>query len=128
MTDQELNEAVARKLGWVTDDDPRFNPYLGSTLEIRRKLGWIKNPNDVPAYFQEPLPYSTSIAAAWEIWEKLREMNYDLQLYSSWDRKEIVCFHATEKTVRVNDYPPRQLHGEADTAPRAICEAFLKLP
>lgn len=118
MTDIELNEAVARKLGWVTDDDFRFDPYLGKDLKPRsRKLGWIKDPDGVPAFFTAPPDYCHSIEAAWEVVE--------------WIKKE------SEKSFRVNfkikfwgiGYLAEVFgeESEADTAPMAIVLSFLKL-
>lgn len=120
LSPEAINEAVARRLGWkLCDDDPLPGVKEWHSPGDERGIGVCTTV----------LPdYCHSFDAAWEIWEKLSDLNYDLQLYSSWDRRNIVCFHATEKTVRVNEYPPRQLHGEADTAPVAICLAFLKLP
>ncbi len=87
MTDQELNEAVARKLHgeewrmWSAED------------------------------------YCHSIEAAWEIVEKLHAGGTEINL--SW-----MSGIPWEFTIHKNfeDY-----EGEADTAPMAICRAFLKL-
>ena len=86
MTDTELNESVARKLGWLRTPLNEFVP-----------------------------DYCHSIAAAWEIVEKLRPniVLYDL------GRKWVVsrsCYEGIGETL-----------GEAATAPMAICLAFLKL-
>lgn len=131
MTDSELNEAVARKLGY----------------EICTEAGHVIGKDG----FAYDLPlYSTSIAAAWEIVEYIatkldpngpREMTkhsdgrdryvgygFHLEHHSENAREkwictlpEIVCAPPYEE---MNDY----IQEEADTAPRAICEAFLKLP
>ena len=88
MTDQELNEAVARKLGI--------------------ELGNLK-----------PRDYSTSIEAAWEVVEYLNKTK----------------FHCCQLNVDglnvkygfwIGDRHSQKFFGEADTAPRAICLAFLK--
>src|ERR1041384_5005958 len=107
MIDQEINEQVARKLGW-TENAP----------EVGRAC-W-HNPQGFDCYTVPD--YCQSIKAAWEIWEKLRDMGYDLQLFSSWDRRNIVCFNLTFKGDISKNY-----QAEADTAPMAICRAFLKL-
>lgn len=102
MTDQELNEAVARKLGWK---------YIGEsgTEHILAYLRW-----QAPDGHKESIvdPYSTSIEAAWEIVEKLKQ--------------EGVVTLTVTGTMGCSC----QFKGEeflANTAPRAICDAFLKL-
>lgn len=94
MTNQELNEAVARKL----NPPPEGCAYV---------TGFEK-------------PYSTSIEAAWEIVEKLQNDGFTLSL--SWctvgDHFEwILKIMGKEFTSEW-----------ANTAPLAICKAFLKLP
>lgn len=107
MTDQEINEAVAQKLGWklILDDG------VPHWICPKCPMAHIANPD-----------WCRSIAAAWEIWEKLREEGYHRQLYSSWDRRNIVCFQATHRRGIENP-----LYGEAAVASMAICLAFLKL-
>lgn len=110
MTDQEINEAVARKLGWTL--------VAGSDNRV-----WLKDGDPVNSVV---IPdYCHSLEAAWQIWEKLRDMGYDLQLFSSWNRRNIVCFNLTFKGDISKNY---QAEAEADTAPRAIVKAFLKVP
>lgn len=66
-----------------------------------------------------PLPYCTSIAAAWEIVEFVKN-DFHVEIYchdgKGWDAQ----FLAKRKATRL-------IHGSADTAPEAICLAFLKL-
>lgn len=91
MNDKEINEAVARKLGW---------------------RGTF--PDQYPDYCH-------SITAAWEVVEQVFT-----SFYLSWDETTETWFakwdnqHRTEESCRYK--------GEADTAPMAICLAFLKLP
>lgn len=96
MTDLELNEAVARKLGtFKTGLTPDF------------KTGVMKEFVDIPAY-------STSVEAAWEIVEKLRS--------DGW--RVIITVEGLNHACTIGTW----LHEElADTTPRVICEAFLKL-
>lgn len=100
MTYQELNEAVARKLGWKKlkklDDSTGY--LYGWTFK-----GELRNP---------PL-YSTSIAAAWEI---LLNHKGDWTLTRQNDMFHCELF-----------IPSYQQEAWAHTAPLAICEAFLKL-
>jgi hypothetical protein len=110
ITDQEINEAVARKLGWTFCKHP--------TLENGKIIGAMGavRPNGRP-HFHEMYPdYCHSIAAAWEIVEHLQD---DLNVDFGFQRRSDRSFW-------------RVLMGEvlqdADTAPMAICKAFLKLP
>ena len=97
MTDQELNEAVARKLGYKPNDG---------------QLIW-ENDEHVTFLDCEMPPYCTDIKAAWEVLEKLNDAGI------GWD----LTFN--NKQYRFNtDFELI----DAPTAPRAICEAFLKLP
>lgn len=119
MTDQELNEAVARKLGWTDIKDRR---------ELGYGIKWTgKNPNkdysDLPEGYDsfDLLPsYSTDIAAAWEIVERLFESEWAMELESYPIGREWMC--------RLSQQGEKTILGEASTAPRSICEAFLKLP
>jgi len=93
MTDKELNEAVARKLGL-------YRTYVGT------KKGWT-HPD-----------YCHDIAAAWEIVEKVDYcylFKCDGMFEWKWECK---------LTRREED---RKWYATADTAPKAICLAFLKV-
>jgi len=118
MTDQEINEAVARKLG------------------VAVTVGDLKEPNQYNHDYWDGLPrrtdknirlripdYCTDIKAAWEVAEKFEQ--FDLK--KNWDSGKWTCGIGTWG----NGMNPRQsirLEAEADTAPMAICMAFLKLP
>lgn len=91
MTDQEINEAVYKKLGW--DATPQtFIPH-----------------------------YCTSIAAAWEIAEYLKAQKRckGLALYSPFENESQWSFKIL--------WLPYIFEALAETAPMAICLAFLKL-
>ena len=67
--------------------------------------------------------YSTDIAAAWEVVEKLRNDGRFLQLDSlGFDGEQWRCFFALTE-IEEEKFP---WVGEADTAPLAICRAALK--
>lgn len=88
MTDQEINEAVARKLG---------------------------KPDKESLLYQKPLDYCHSIAAAWEI---LTHCYADLDLQ----------YGLTQNPSTLNIHCHiGYTEALADTAPMAICLAFLKL-
>ena len=97
MTNQEINEAVARK--------------LGNDLRVYNKVDvYKKQPNGNYILTQIPA-YCTSISAAWEIVLSVKgriELHRRYDKWKCWLRDEIEA-------------------GQADTAPMAICLAFLKL-
>lgn len=102
-TDQEINEAVARKLGWKSEKTIKHsNNNCGPDCRI------IEYDTTMPDYCH-------SIEAAWEIVDyqsgcmSLR----DLGLY--W-----ICEFFVSPEINVTQ--------RADTAPMAICLAFLKVP
>jgi hypothetical protein len=93
MTDSEINEAVAVK--------------LGPSGKIQADY---------------PLPYCTSIAAAWEVVESVCRKDKWFELYRL--KEEWVCvFENTSFRGSPDSY-----EASAHTAPMAICLAFLKLP
>lgn len=105
MTDQEINEAVARKLGW-TKNIPKV-PCEDPTCEI-----WTRN--DPEAYMDSLPDYCHSIEAAWEILTSLK---------CDWEIK-------TTKygiDIRIYDEAGQYPSAVSATAPMAICLAFLKL-
>lgn len=104
METDDINEAVARKLGWVQRGPLKHDP-LNVALERDGQV-------------IDGLPhYATDIAAAWEIVEHLRAERMQITLMAAFDG--FAC--AIEPTERRVAY-------RADTAPLAICKAFLKLP
>jgi len=92
MTDQEINEMVARKLGI--------------------ELGNLK-----------PRDYCHSIKAAWEVVEKAQALGSFALIFSY---VEPGLWYAGWGSTGVEGFE-FDLDATADTAPRAICEAFLKL-
>lgn len=105
MTDSEINEAVAKKLGWtITGNCGGLKAY--------------RNFKETEFSEQEYIPdYVHSIEAAWEIVEFLgRERHVRI----GWQPLTKMWY------VRFNE--DSNDSGNSDTAPRAICEAFLRLP
>ncbi len=108
MTDQKINETLARKLGW----------HKG----LLDPNSWGK-PTDVPGhYLHQALPdYCHSIEAAWEIVNKIEKdklgwnLSYDAAVRS-------YIFRYGPFSIQSNVHESR-----ADTAPMAICKAFLAL-
>jgi hypothetical protein len=108
MTDQELNEAVARKLG-------AEKVYWTAQAYKDGKLDWK--------------PYSTAIEAAWEIVEYIFNEGLAVDFTSEYRGKWFEVQINKQKDLGDGLYEHERFWtGEADTAPRAICESFLKLP
>lgn len=105
MTDQELNEAVAQKLkGWFSKCKCEF-PLENAHHNCPAEFGTCHHADNCN------LPdFCHSIAAAWELWDHFHEMATLTKHEEKW----------------ILDYG-RRFKIEADTAPRAICLAFLKL-
>lgn len=104
MTDQEINEAVARKLGWTRYHGTRDNP---DTISCREPKGFLH------ASYPD---YCHSIEAAWEIVDHCgRRWDVSLagELNANWQ------FIILDETY--------EWRAAADTAPMAICLAFLTL-
>ena len=99
MAASEMNEAVAKKLGWLQRSD-------GWELPPMRGLFPLKD-------------YCHSIEAAWEIVDYLKanKISFDLNM----------------SMFETDDIWEARMRGPiiwamAQTAPMAICQAFLKLP
>lgn len=107
MTDEEINEAVARKLGW-------HQPTEGAN--------WVnfegKSMPDLGIYDFTYYPdYCHSIQAAWEIVEMTHKNGFTIRF--SVARNTWIAGYGDYG----DDLDPQV---EADTAPMAICLAFLK--
>lgn len=98
MTDTEINEAVARKLGWVQKGSSWQSP-----VQQEKYPEWSNI--DLPDYCNE-------IAAVWEI------------LTDYCDEWHLDCRGGVSARLQKNYVSG---FAEADTAPMAICLAFLKL-
>lgn len=110
MTDQELNEQVARKLGWYA---------LKWRDEVSRKPAWWGLSKDHTVESLVP-DFCHSIEAAWEIFGYASSRYTDLTLVQDNDRW--LAFFGIWDGQGIN-----RNFSRADTAPRAICLAFLKL-
>lgn len=112
MNNNELNEAVARKLGWDFNHKKTCEHLTVGASYFTFGRHW-----NHPEYgCRKELPaYSTSIEAAWEI---LTYCYADLDLkYALTQNPSTLKVHCLIGYTEIS----------ADTAPRAICEAFLKL-
>lgn len=112
MTPQEINEAVARKLGWT-------KLYLSENIGVMNIAGKRRPTDTMDSTVPE---YCERIMAAWEIMEWLTKNDYLPDL----------CYLPREQPWRFEIQPPNDMESNwsecADTAPMAICKAFLKLP
>lgn len=111
MIDAELNEAVARKLGWEKQGGFWWSPMLVGEDYLSTK------PNN-------PLPsFSTSIDAAWDVLEYMRRLllapGYFISMNCGIDGFDIRILYDTTGNVA--------WEATAAIAPRAICEVFLKI-
>lgn len=101
-TDAELNEQVARRLGWrkhKVSPKLHFNVVTGHSC------------SDLPNYVGD-------IGAAWEVWEHIaHKTDWAITIETNGNEYECWLSHSTERQIIV----------QADTGPRAICKVFLKL-
>ena len=111
MIEKEINEAVAVKLGWTKKEKYIMkNGRHGGWIWINKRLRRVGSCRLMPL----GMDYCTDIRAAWEIipigiWNII-ETNSKKWRASCWMSKTKKWYWA-----------------EADTAPMAICLAFLKL-
>ena len=105
MTPEQINEAVARKLGWTNSDYP--------------VKGWLKRFYKGPEgekeyYLDEPEDYCRSIEAAWEIIGSLK---------CDWEMK--TTSYGIDFTIfdDAGEFPS----AVEDTVPMAICMAYLRM-
>lgn len=102
-------------------------------LVAEKVMGWRRLP-DTPEWGVPPdyttggalgwRPYSTDIAAAWEVVEKLREGWLEVNL----DCTAFNCANTVRccVTKQGQQHPPFPLYADAKTAPLAICRAALR--
>lgn len=109
---RKLDALIAeRVMGWDRDGDRLWPPDT-------RRSKW-KYGISVP-------PYSTSIADAWPVVEKLKE-RHSVELIGG-PNDEGGCEHwsCTIKSYGYRSFQDQKWRGEADTAPLAICIAALR--
>ncbi len=99
MSETEINEIVARKLGW----------------KMTKDFQWWKYEGMLPLKY--PRNYSTSIEAAWEIVQQF--VAKDISIDLSYQKDAGWRFHYG---AMVGEIP------RGESAPLSICKAFLKLP
>lgn len=109
MTNQEINEAVARKLGCKV--------ISGGKLIVRPDA-----IDEAPDYMPD---YCHSIEAAWEVVEHLK--NHSVSIHKTDPTSVWLCsIFSWDGYPRASERK-EEVEAEADTAPMAICLSFLKL-
>lgn len=105
---RELDALVAEKvMGWTRTE------HLG----LKRTVWNIPAPSYIE-WADDPPPFSTDIAAAWEVVERLRA-NYSFQI-SADSSSDWECYLENE------DLDISHVSARSETAPHAICLAALK--
>jgi hypothetical protein len=116
MTPEEVNEAVALKLGWdkVVGPAPMFRTI------------WIRKGNFGEGQQYAPT-YTTDIKSAWEIVDYVASHSSDPSLKFKMTRhtSQVYAGWYIEAGGMGDDFTLAE--GQAETAPMAICLAFLKL-
>lgn len=100
MTDAEINEAVARKMGWVK------HAFDDNWSRVRPEGAQIHQP--------PMIDYCHDIKAAWEVVDWMINNGHDFNMSCDQDSFGIAWQYD-------------EFIAEADTVPMAICLAFLKL-
>jgi hypothetical protein len=107
VTYMEINEAVARKLRWMFHDCERLT------------ISHWHYPAGQHCEGMLPL-FISSIAAAWEVVEFVKTPKRMIEIWAPHGDAHWVCnIHESHELIS---------GAGADTAPMAICLAFLKLP
>ncbi len=117
MIPPEINIAVARKLGWIdVGQEPGQSWISGISPELQsqRSMMHIEIPD-----------YCGSIAAAWEILDKLAKENERKGCGPILSVEHDGRWHCRLGPMALTLDDPNV--AQADTAPMAICLAFLKL-
>ena len=136
MTEQEINEAIARKLGWkkIESDGGLNGWWRGPLEEIVADPDFPEDTSLLQTSSPQVSPYCTSISAAWEIMEKTKCLSLvptdkGWHVSSSNGKAEegecIELWYPTNCMTRNEDGCLKC--AIADTAPMAIALAFLKL-
>ena len=114
-SNQDINEAVARKLGWIAPTHKRNSASIYPNGQPFTEYKWHRDKK-----FVDQVPdYCTQIAAAWEIVEFVKTTKRFVQIWSPMGEKHWVC-HIEQNGDLIAG-------AGADTAPMAICLAFLKV-
>jgi hypothetical protein len=112
---RELDALVAeRVMGW------RFIGEFDLEMNGDR---WAKNPDGHENYFSDVPHYSTNIAAAWEVMEKLLAYN------PFWEQHDFIGIYLAPTSPKgwTCNFGDDTTRAYGDTAPHAICLAALKV-
>lgn len=97
------------------DSKRECEEWLADTLK-RHPDSWVKNYH-VDKWARWPR-YTTDIAAAWEVVEKMRECGFNVSIWAYDSPKRVRCM------IESSSHGP-QFSFLAETAPEAICKAAL---
>ena len=118
---RELDALIAEKVMGLHE----FCSYAGKS---KASLGWGKNGADFFKGEISALPsYSTNIASAWEIVEKLQSLRKSVRVYNQGIVSETTDLYSCEIENRYYEgEPDTWFSGWVESAPHAICLAALK--
>ncbi len=114
MKDRELDAAIAEKVMGFKRATAETAPSFAYNIDVLKQT-WFLSEHEPGKCFSVPEPYSTDIAAAWQVVMSPK--------FPSWAMK-----HDNESklfTVQI-EHDGNRYFEQADTAPRAICLAALK--
>ena len=119
MTDQEISEAVALKLGAKKLKECACGDPYDDHWELPHEWNYRKFAKNFP-------PYCRSTEAAWVIVEKLKAEGFrtNMTVRPFGEDKKDMGYHV--QFIKDGSFNGEQDWGE--TAAMAICRAFLKLP
>lgn len=128
MTPQEINEAVARKLGWTRIDECCPGHSYGFGLPPGKVFDgeYIapRDGEDIPSYCE-------SIEAAWEIVDHCIKKGFFILITYSPTRGWHCGINLMDGSADITSepfIPNKTFQDRSDQSPMAICLAFLKLP
>jgi hypothetical protein len=107
MTDQQINEAIARACGWQSFEETNGDPWL-----------WARTkPDGTVESTMEPLPYCTDLNAMHNAEQHLWRRNYYLRYDYIYDLGTLLNSHNPQR-MEANDM--------LDATARQRAEAFLR--
>lgn len=121
LSDAEIDVGVAEKvMGW-TRKPRKGQLFPSSDSQDEYHWQWAPPGKDPETHWQKLPDYSTDIAAAFEVVEKMRDLGCDVDIYALVDGVKKV------NAVEISKDGSSEIIGSSGTVsiPRAICEAAL---
>jgi len=124
---REMDALVAEKvMGWSNVEKTTWSNYRADGTPFGGGKEWRGTPPNHEAEFNPVLypikNYSTDIAAAWMVVEKIRPLFWSTQVMV-WDHSDKYIVSCVYRGG--HDEPEKAINSEAPTAPLAICRAAL---